>query len=70
VDQGQPEAGTSVAGAGSIIDLIELIPDIFLVIRADADAGVFDPAVEAVILVSGADGDLALLDEFRGIVEE
>ena len=70
MNQGEAEARPSISNARAIIDLIELIPDVFLIVRTDSDAGVDDPAMQSVGGVAGPNRDGALLYEFGGIVEE
>ena len=70
MDEGQPQARAAVLVARSIVYLVELAPDIGLIVGANADPRVIDPAGQGFGVVASADLDLALLRELGRVVEQ
>ena len=70
MDESEAEASAAVLSTRSIIYLIELIPDVFLIVWTDPDSSVVNPTVQPISVVSGANLDRALLGELCCVVEE
>ena len=70
MDESEAEASAAVLSTRSIIYLIELIPDVFLIVWADSDSSVVNPTLQPISVVSGANLDRAVFCELCCVVEE